>query len=394
MASFGAAKGKNGNWRNAGKRLADSATEAVESIGNAAKPVVTRAGRMTRNGGESLVEAAEGIAEVGVKVAKRTKDIAATIAENPRITIDFMKEKAAAAKQKVTTIVENRTQYAAQAKDAAITGKKVLGDAVRNPAEAARAAQAVAEGFGRGVVDSARGAAGHVLVGGADFRELNARIFCQCEEYRALGQRAPVAGQIADGSTFLDAVLAGGDARRAALEGFVPPDVVDAYATQYPGGTESFKEKVRHFSEEQIQGLVGGVKGKLFEIQYMGHLNSGVLPDGFHAVMAQSVTQPGWDIAIEGPNGDMVRLLQLKATDSVARVKQALMLHPEIDVVVPSELHAELVMRGYSEHIVDSGISHGDLVTDGRRIKGSSRRLWRAVRNHASAPRVHILQRR
>ena len=63
---------------------------------------------------------------------------------------------------------------------------------------------------------------------------------------------------------------------------------------------------------------VPSVKGKLFEIEMVDHLNRGGLPDGLHVVIAESATKPGWDIQITDANGQVSELLQAKATESVS----------------------------------------------------------------------------
>ena len=109
-------------------------------------------------------------------------------------------------------------------------------------------------------------------------------------------------------------------------------------------------------------GLVSGIKGKLFELQYLEFLNSDHhLPDGFHAALAESSTQPGWDIKVEGPDDHVAQLIQLKATDSVDYVRRALSTYPHIDVTTTSEVQSHLLMQGMSEHVVDSGFSNADL---------------------------------
>jgi hypothetical protein len=342
--------------------IAAGASSSTRGLGEQVKAIGAGAARMARNGGESLLDAGEGIAESTVKGVERATGIAAAIAKDPDIAVKFVKDKTSAAKNAVASVFENSDQYVARAKEAAVGGASAVVDGAKNPKKTMQTVREAGHGFHRGLADSAKGVSGHLLVGGEDFRELNARIYFQCEEYKSLESSPPVPGQVTDGSGFLDAVLAGGDAARVALKGEIPEEVLQAYSLQYPNVTESFKEKINRFSEEQVRGLVAGVKGKLFEIQYLDHLNGGVLPEGYHAMLAESAVQPGWDISVTGPDSGLAHLLQLKATDSVERVKLALLAHPDIQVVVPSELHAELVMRGYSEHVVDSHILHADLL--------------------------------
>ena len=62
------------------------------------------------------------------------------------------------------------------------------------------------------------------------------------------------------------------------------------------------------------------------------------LQPGQTALLAESPTQPGWDLRIENEDGSIDELLQLKATESMAYVKQALERHPGIIVATPSEI--------------------------------------------------------
>ena len=143
----------------------------------------------------------------------------------------------------------------------------------------------------------------------------------------------------------------------------VPPEVEQAFQLAYPGlsQTESFSEAVNRMSSDELVGLVSGVKGKLFETELVGHLNSGGLPDGFQATIAESVTQPGWDIQITDSNGQVSEFLQAKATESVQYVKEALERYPDIDVTTTSEVHAQLLARGLAENVNNSGISESVL---------------------------------
>jgi hypothetical protein len=102
--------------------------------------------------------------------------------------------------------------------------------------------------------------------------------------------------------------------------------------------------------------LVIGVKGKLFEVEYVDWLNHGHLPAGCVAELAHAANNPAWDISIYDSAGHVMQNLQLKASDSLAYVKHALELHPNIDVVVPHDVfqhvanHPELL-----GHVLDGG---------------------------------------
>ncbi|MBC7620321.1 MAG: hypothetical protein H7293_15300 [Candidatus Saccharibacteria bacterium] len=163
----------------------------------------------------------------------------------------------------------------------------------------------------------------------------------------------------------LDLLVVGGITLADALRdpSGVPSEVEQAFHLAYPGlsQTETFSEAVNRMSSDELVGLVSGVKGKLFELELVDHLNNGGLPDGFQAAIAESATQPGWDIQITDANGQVNELLQAKATESVQYVQEALTRYPDIDVTSTTEVHAQLLARGLAENVHNSGISESVL---------------------------------
>lgn len=143
----------------------------------------------------------------------------------------------------------------------------------------------------------------------------------------------------------------------------VPENVQKAFALAYPdlAQTQTFSDAVARMSSEELVGLVSGVKGKLFELELVDHLNSGGLPDGYHAEIADSATQRGWDIRVLDEHGQVSELLQAKATESVQYVQEALQRHPDIDVTTTTEVHAQLTALGLAENVHGSGISEAAL---------------------------------
>jgi hypothetical protein len=188
-----------------------------------------------------------------------------------------------------------------------------------------------------------------------DLRKLQQNIENQGGYYRELNKR----------STTTDSILVGGETLATLLtSGTIPTEILDAYAAAYPNlaSTVSFEEKVRELDPAELVGFISGIKGKLFEQKYVQHLNDGNLPKGYEAILAESATQPGWDIAIMGPNGEIASVLQAKATDSVSYVQGAIEKYPHIDVVTTEEVYSHLVMNGVSENITDGTISNFELV--------------------------------
>ncbi|APW48460.1 hypothetical protein RA876_14280 [Rhodoferax antarcticus] len=159
----------------------------------------------------------------------------------------------------------------------------------------------------------------------------------------------------------LDLLVVGGVTLAQVLRdpGSVPAEVQQAFVLAYPGlaQNESFSDAVERMSSDGLVGLVSGVKGKLFELELVDHLNSGGLPDGFTASMASSATQPGWDIQIRDAQGEISELLQAKATESAQYVQEALNRYPDIDVTTTTEVHAQLLAMGLAQDVHNSGIS-------------------------------------
>lgn len=111
---------------------------------------------------------------------------------------------------------------------------------------------------------------------------------------------------------------------------------------------------------EALQGAVNTAKGKYFEYLVVDRLNQGqqvgplLLEPGQQAVLAESMTQPGWDLRIEDEHGAVVEYLQLKATDSVGYIRDALERYPDIQILATGEVAG-------SGLVLDSGITDQEL---------------------------------
>jgi len=160
---------------------------------------------------------------------------------------------------------------------------------------------------------------------------------------------------------FVDSAILGGVSVADILAGKIaeaqiPHDVINAFHAQFPQHGSSFVDAVNHLAHDpdRLMGLVSGVKGKLFEIDYAAWLNHGHLPAGFTAELAEHANNPGWDIAVRDGHGHIDHLLQLKATDHLDYVREALAAHPDIDVVIPHELYDKIVdQHDLVAHIID-----------------------------------------
>jgi hypothetical protein len=171
----------------------------------------------------------------------------------------------------------------------------------------------------------------------------------------------------ASSKTVLDTVAIGGETLHTYLRrGEIPEEIQRAYEGAYPNLASEidFLDRVQALDGMALIGFVSGVKGKLFELQYVDYLNQGALPDGYQAFISDNPINAGWDIGIRGPNDQLKELIQLKATESVSYVQQALERYPHIDVVTTSEVHAQLLTQGMADQVIDSGITLDDVHAD------------------------------
>lgn len=199
-----------------------------------------------------------------------------------------------------------------------------------------------------------------------DFEALLAQIEQQAAAYGRVQEALQQAELSAERRKimFLDSLgLASGSIMSRLLGWHVPSDVQQAYEMAYPqkAAAMDFKEAVEDLDEDQLDGFISGVKGKLFEIKYTDYLNDGRLPAGYHAEMAQSATAPGWDIAVLDADGNVDEVLQLKATESAEYIGHALERYPYIDIVSTEEVYSEVTMGDMAEHVINSGISNEEL---------------------------------
>ena len=231
---------------------------------------------------------------------------------------------------------ENKDELQAQGKEALKTGQEYVSSTYESASEAANSMYR------------------DIKYSDSDLIKLQQNIENQGGYYRELNRR----------STTVDSIILGGETLATMLAaGTISDEIINAYEAAYPdlSDTISFEDKVRDLDDEALTGFISGVKGKLFEQKYVEYLNNGNLPDGYAAVLAESATQPGWDIAIEGENGEIASVLQAKATDSVSYVQDALEKYPNIDVVTTDEVYSHLVMSGISENITNGSISNVEL---------------------------------
>lgn len=124
------------------------------------------------------------------------------------------------------------------------------------------------------------------------------------------------------------------------------PQAIEAFHLAFPNlELETLTER----SPEELEALVNAWKGKLFEVEVQDQLNAGMqvgdyqLQAGQYAELAESATQPGWDLRIINEDGTTAELVQLKSTDAESYINEALNRYPDIPIVATSEVsnHAD-----------------------------------------------------
>lgn len=137
-----------------------------------------------------------------------------------------------------------------------------------------------------------------------------------------------------------------------------PPEVLKAFHLQYPNVQIGFTDFIRqHDHPDELRRIFSGVRGKYFELVHVASLNEH-LPDGYVAHLAESATQPGYDVIIEGPD-HQYEYLQDKFTSSLSILRRAAERWPDIDIAVPHEVATEIQDLELMHHLIDTGI-HGE----------------------------------
>ncbi|WP_418642382.1 hypothetical protein ACNUDM_20855 [Vibrio chaetopteri] len=103
---------------------------------------------------------------------------------------------------------------------------------------------------------------------------------------------------------------------------------------------------------DAMSGHISNVKGIVFEQEVVAALNE----QGMDAMLFEATNHPVSDIALMS-DGDIAAEVQLKATDSVSYINETLAEHPDIPIIVTSEVADSLD----SSMVLDSGIDNAAL---------------------------------
>jgi hypothetical protein len=121
-------------------------------------------------------------------------------------------------------------------------------------------------------------------------------------------------------------------------------------------------EDMNSASPESARGWLSAWKGKLFEVEVRDRFNAGetigdLKPEpGQYARLFLSPTHPGSDLEILNADGTIANELQLKATELIRPIREALEKYPDINILTTSEVAVKL-----PDTVLDSGISESRL---------------------------------
>jgi len=359
------------------KAIAEAARAAADATSRARDAVLSRETLIsdkvqgfTTNVGQSTAEAGKALTNKAAQVKDTLHDSAAEWGRTAQQTVEAA-SRAAGGKGEgvVATALGKTVEVATHVLGLVAGGGVLLGKAAVGAGNlteiAAPAAAGSVSGMARGGVDIVSGTIDAAVLSESDIEALRNRLVVlgtqRQEESKTFFKRLRTAQLKGNRKDLLDMLVVGGISLSQAAQnpGLVSAKVTEAFSKQYPNlaAQHSFGEVVQNLSTGQLAGFASGVKGKLFELELVDHLNRDMLSDGSHAELASSSTQTGWDIAINDGQGHTLDLLQAKATDSVSYVKEALSRYPDIDVMTTSEVYADLLARGLAEHVQSSGIS-------------------------------------
>lgn len=352
------------------QKVSDLFNKAASPLRSERIPEAVEAG--VKGGGRGAAIVGAGVAYLSSRVASHLLRHAGSVEE--AVVAALQKSASLKERQKLTRAAGWAARVLTQGLGGAVHLGTAAGLAVymlgRGVAGSGGFVGATAGGLSSGVADFMTGTIDSLVLKESDIAFMRARLvqLGEGEHRAALAKMKAVESAIRAGrrDRLLDLLTIGGMTLGSILAGgHVDPAIERAFEMAYPGLAASgmtFADAVAAQSNEGLVGLLAGVKGKLFELQLLDHLNAGNLPEGLEVRLAESATQAGWDIQIvDAETGAAHELLQAKATDSISYVQQALSRYPDIDVVSTTELHAVMTVKGLAEQVRDGGVLNADL---------------------------------
>jgi hypothetical protein len=115
-----------------------------------------------------------------------------------------------------------------------------------------------------------------------------------------------------------------------------------------------------HLHTSSLSNTFNNITGLQGTAKYL-KIRARRVPSGAVAELAASPTQEGWDVVIKDGHGHVLDQLQLKVTESLSYIKEALAAHPDIDIVTTHEVFQHLDGSGLEDHVAVADFSDNDL---------------------------------
>jgi len=146
--------------------------------------------------------------------------------------------------------------------------------------------------------------------------------------------------------------------------------VFEGYASQYTrlSESQSLYNKALEESAEgtaNFQGLVSGIKGKIFEINLEESLEK-TYP-GWAFSIAENPTQPVWDLKGIGPDGqEMLVQAKMGGAENVADVKARMLENPEVMFATSTEIQEKILESSseLSSQFINVDVSNSELTEE------------------------------
>jgi len=113
-------------------------------------------------------------------------------------------------------------------------------------------------------------------------------------------------------------------------------------------------ERLSHYCDDQIAGLVNNVKGIAHEMEFVKIENDD--GDSIYAHLYSDTNHAGYDLQMFDENTGEQWDVQLKATDNISYVNQWIEQHPDGEMLITDELAAKMDLNS-------SGINNGEITT-------------------------------
>ncbi len=134
---------------------------------------------------------------------------------------------------------------------------------------------------------------------------------------------------------------------------------------------EEIGDRLSHYNDSQIEGLISNVKGIAHEMEFVKIENED--GDSIYASLYPDTNNPGYDVQLFDEDTGEYWAVQLKATNDKSYVNQWIDEHPDGEIMVTDELADKMGLEGSGvensqitaqvEQFVDKLISHNDVET-------------------------------